>query len=139
MRNRTTAALLGLVLASLVGCGGRNQPAFSDLNPVKGVVKRGGAPANGGVVVFIPEADDKGEFLINSEVGSDGTYSLSTVRTTDSRGERRPGAPAGKYKVNYRPPLGDQTAAGTPTGTYDLPAPVTVQAGSNDIPIEFKK
>ena len=138
MRKRTTATLLALALATLLGCGGRTQPAFSDLSPVKGVVKRGGSPANGGVIQFIPESGDKGEFVINSEVASDGTYSLSTVRSTDSSGERRSGAPAGKYRVTYRPPLGDQ-AAGAPTGTYELPTPVTVQAGNTDIPLDFKK
>jgi hypothetical protein len=137
MRNRATTALLALALAALVGCQGKPQPAFADLHPVKGVVKRGGTPANGGSVRFFPE-EDKGEFIINSEVGPDGTYALSTVRATDSRGERRPGAPAGKYRVTYQPPLGDQ-AAGAATGAYELPASVTVQAGSNDIPLDFKK
>jgi hypothetical protein len=127
------------LLVVLAGCGGSggNQPKFPDLNPVKGVVKNGGVPVKGGVVTFAADPPSS-EFLINSEVAADGTFALSTVRTTDTRGERKTGAPAGKYKVTYLPPLGDQTA-GPPGVPLDIPAPATVQAGENALTIDLPK
>lgn len=137
MRIRITVGLVALAAVVLPGCGGSRQPDFGDLNPVTGVVKRGGTTVNGGVVTFIQEPD-KGEFLVNCEVKPDGTYALTTVRLTDSKGERKPGAAAGSYKVSYVPPLGDQ-AAGASTEPVQLPKPVTVKPGPNDIPLEFPK
>jgi len=128
----------GLATAALAGCGGDgNQPPFADLHPVKGVVTRGNTPVKGGAVRFAPDPD-KPEFLINSEVGPDGTFSLTTVRTTDKVGERKQGAPAGKYRVTYVPPLGDQTAGGT-TDPIDLPQSVTIEAKDNDLKLELPK
>ena len=71
-------ALFGLL--TLAGCGGKsgNDPEYGDLQPVKGVVTRGGQPVKGGTIRFNPDPD-KGEFMVNSEVGTDGTYSLSRV------------------------------------------------------------
>lgn len=124
--------------ALLVGCGGKSaQPAFPDLHPVKGVVKRGGQAVAGGSVRFTPDPD-RPEFLVNSEVGPDGTFLLSTVRTTDKDGERRLGAPAGKYRVAYLPPAGDQTAGGSTT-PVELPDAVTVPAPDNDVTIDLTK
>jgi hypothetical protein len=134
---RRTPFILAYVLcaATLAGCGsGGKQTNFPDLSPVKGVVKRGGQPVSGGVIQFMADPE-KTEFLTNSEVGTDGTFKLSTVRTTDSKGERKPGAPPGNYKVIYTPSLSDQTAGGQ-TGPTTIPAPVTVKAGENDITIE---
>lgn len=131
-----TPLFAAAVLWALSGCGGgSNQPDFPDLNPVKGVVKRGGAPAKGGSVQFAPDPA-KPEFMINSVVGDDGSFALSTVRSTDSKGERKPGAPAGTYKVTYTPPLGDQTADGH-VHPVDAPKPVTVKAGDNDLVVEL--
>lgn len=133
-----TFVFAALALGLLSGCGsGVKQPDFPDLSPVKGVVTRGGSPVKGGAVQFFPDPA-KPDFLINSEVGTDGTYALSTVRTTDSSGERKPGAPAGTYKVTYTPPLGDQTAGGA-VNPIDLAKTFTVAAGNNDIPIELPK
>jgi hypothetical protein len=139
MRTRITRALvLALALATGAGCdSGPKQPDFPDLNPVKGVIKRGGQPVSGGSVRFNPDPD-KPDFVVNSEVGTDGTYTLTTVRTTDKSGERKTGAPAGAYKVTYTPPIGDQTAGGQ-TGPMSPPTAVTVQAGNNDIPIDLPK
>ncbi len=128
--------LLSVALAA--GCGGgADQPKFPDLSQVSGVVKRGGQPVKGGAVQFQSEPD-RPEFLVNSEVGSDGTFTLSTVRTTDKTGERKTGAPAGKYKVVYQPPLGDQTAGGQLT-PINAPGSFEVKAGPNDLMIELPK
>lgn len=125
-----------VALGSVVGCGGSdNQPEFPPLHPAKGVVKRGGQPVKGGVVRFTPEPD-KPEFVINSEVGADGTFTLSTVRSTDKRGERKTGAPAGSYKVTYTPALGDQTATAVLV-PVDLPKPIAIQAGENDLSVDL--
>jgi hypothetical protein len=135
MRSITFAIPLAVV--GLLGCTEGKQADFPPLHPVNGVVKKDGKAVSGGTVQFTPDPD-KPEFLTNSEVGTDGTFTLSTVRTTDKKGERKPGAPAGKYKVTYSPPLGDQTAgpAGVP---IELPATVTVQSGDNNIPLELPK
>jgi hypothetical protein len=135
---RTRIGLTTFVLAAgLVGCGGggRPEPAFADLHPVKGVVKRGGQPVSGGQVRFNPDPD-KGEFIINSEIGSDGSYTLGTTRSTGKNAERKAGAPAGKYTVVYLPSAGDQTAGGS-TDPVTYPKPVTVNAGPNDIAIDL--
>jgi hypothetical protein len=137
MLTRLVTAALAAVIVGLCGCGGGSQPAFPDLHPVKGVVTRDGQPVKGGTVAFTPDPD-RPEFRINSEVKADGTYTLSTVRTTDKAGERKAGAPAGKYRVQYMPPTGDQGAGGQPP-PIDLPDPVTVKPGDNDIPISLPK
>lgn len=112
-----------------VGCGGESgQPAFPDLAPVSGVVKKGGAPVSGGTLKFAPDPATA-EFLTNSEVGPDGTFTLTTVRTTDKSGERKPGVAAGKYAVTFYPATGDQTAGGVPQ-PISLP-PVTVPKEGN--------
>lgn len=133
-RQRTGLPVLLLSLA-LGGCGGADQPPFPELSPVKGVVKRGNDPVAGGDIKFTPEPD-RPEFIVNSVVGADGTYSLTTVRTTDTRGERKPGAPAGNYKVTYIPPHNSKTSTKSFT-PIDLKALVTVQAGANDIAIDL--
>jgi hypothetical protein len=135
MRARAVAPVLVVLLA---GCGGGNQPAFPDLHPVKGVVKRGGQPVAGGSVRFTPEPD-RPEFLVNAEVGPDGTFSLTTVRTTDKSGERKPGAAAGAYRVTYMPPAGDQTAGGVSFTPVEAPGTVTVAAQENDLTVVLTK
>ncbi|MBY0459878.1 MAG: hypothetical protein K2V38_21375 [Gemmataceae bacterium] len=127
--------LLAALLGALAGCGG-NQPPFPDLHPAKGVVKRGGSPVASGTVQFTP--DKAADFLVNAEVGADGTFALTTVRGTDSAGERKPGAPAGAYRVTYTPPLGDQTAGGR-VNPINLPNPVTVAPGENNLTLELPK
>lgn len=136
---RLGARALGTALVALAaGCGGDKKLGhFPDLHPVKGVVKRDGQPVKGGVVRFVPEPD-KPEFLINSEVKDDGTFALTTVRTNDSSGERKPGAAAGTYKVVYTPSLNDQTTGGK---MDPIPATktATVNAGDNEVTVELPK
>jgi hypothetical protein len=122
--------LIAIPLVLSLGCGKSDQPAFSELYPVKGVVKRGGQPVKGGVVRFTLDPE-KPEFQTNAIVGEDGTYSLTTFRTTDKSGERKSGAPAGTYKVTYVPDLADQTAGGA-QDVISFAKPVTVVAGEND-------
>lgn len=130
------ATVLGLLV--LAGCGGDNQPPFPDLHPVKGVVKRGGQPVSGGGIRFDPDPA-RPEFIITSTVEPDGTFTLATIRTTDKSGERKPGAPAGKYKVTYMPPAGDQTAGGASFDPITAPGGVTVEAKENDLTVELTK
>ena len=124
--------LVGFTLA-LTGCFGPKQPDFEALHPVTGKVQRGGMPLAGGALRFtaVPE---KPEFMIVSEVNADGTFALATVRSTDSRGEKKPGAPAGEYTVVYTPPSLDQTQGFTPPIT--LPATVTIKAEANDLTLQ---
>ena len=128
--------LIVALVALAAGCdAGKKQPDFPALHPVKGVVKKGGAAASGGLIQFTPQ-DDKGEFLVTAVVGADGAFTLSTVRTTDSTGERKPGAPAGLFKVTYTPPLGDQTAGGVVTPVL-LSTPIPISAGDNNLTVEL--
>lgn len=133
MRMPLSTAMILLSAVGLTGCGSGQpeQPAFADLFPVKGLVKRGDKPVKGGAVQFFPEPN-KNEFLINSEVGVDGTFTLSTVRTTDRSGERRSGAPAGKYQVKYIPPAGDQLAGGQ-SSPIDVPGVITIESKENSL------
>jgi hypothetical protein len=125
----TAAAVL------FIGCSQEPpQPELPALNPVSGTVVRGGKPVAGGVVQFVAEPD-RPEFLTNSEVGPDGKFTLSTVRTTDSKGERLPGAPAGKYRVTYMPPVADQTTANLPPIT--LKNSVAIESSDSDLKIEL--
>lgn len=129
-----TLAAAGLL--ALAGCSDK-QPKFDELHPVNGTVTAAdGKPVSGGSVQFTPDPD-KPEFLVNSEVSKAGSFSLSTVRTTDSRGERKKGAPAGKYKVVFRPDVVDQTQGHKEPIT--LPEPVTVEAKSNDLKLALPK
>lgn len=139
MRAMRTAPPVLLLIAGLAlpGCGDARQPDFPPLHPVKGVVKRGGKPVSGGSLLFTPDPETP-DFRTNAEVGADGTYSLTTFRTTDRKGERKPGAPAGAYKVTYTPTQREQTAGGT-LEIVELPKPVTVREGENDIPIELPR
>ena len=127
---------LALGLATGCGSGGGNQPPFAELYPAKGVLVRDGQPVKGGVLQLaaIPPS---AEFLINAEVGSDGAFELTTVRATDSRGERKSGVAAGTYTATYRPPVADQM-----TGNLNpvaLPKPVVVEAKPNDWKLELAK
>ncbi|WP_425615366.1 hypothetical protein NA78x_005283 [Anatilimnocola sp. NA78] len=118
-----------------LGCGnGVEQPAFDALHPVTGKLTRGGMPAGGGMVRFNP-IPDKQEFIINSLVETDGTFKLTTVRTTDTQGERRDGAPIGEYTVVYMPPVVDQTIAHQ--DPISLPQKVVIEAKDNQLTIEL--
>lgn len=126
-------------LLFIIGCAdSTRQPDFPTLHPVKGVVMLDGRPVKGGSVLFTPEPDCP-HFLINAEVGEDGTFSLSTVRTTDKSGERRSGAPAGQYRVTYMPVITDQTARGGVTEPVVLKQTFTIQAGPNEVVVNLPK
>jgi len=134
MRNRVLPTLLALVF--LAGCNKGGKQALPELYPVKGVVKRDGQLVSGGSITFTPESG-KSDVLINSEVGADGAYSLSTVAAEGKNAERKPGAPAGTYKVTYNPP--QEQRAGVQTDPISIPGTVTVKTGENDIPINLPK
>lgn len=130
------AGFIGVGLLFVVGCRDDKQPKFGELHPVKGVVLSGDTPIKSGSVRFLPQPDNP-DFLINSEIGPDGTFQLATVRTTDRSGERRAGAPPGKYKVTFNPAIADQTAGFREPVT--LPTVFTVEAKANDLKIVLPK
>lgn len=127
--------VLGLLLLAL-GCRGNGvaQPDWPELHPAQGVVMQGGSPVGGGVVVFrsVPENE---QFLINGPVQGGGTFELTTVRATDTLGERKPGVPAGEYSVTYIPPAVDQTQGFVEPAK--LPKTVTIQPGPNHLKLDF--
>ncbi|MBA4065341.1 MAG: hypothetical protein C0501_16845 [Isosphaera sp.] len=131
---RLTTVALAVSAALAAGCGGGG-PDLPELHPVKGTVRRGGQPVTAGSVQFA--TDPPNDLMVTGAVGPDGTYTLSTARMTDKTPERKPGAPAGVYRVTYTPPLGDQTAGGD---QGPIPAGLaTVTAGPNDIPVDVRK
>src|SRR5260370_23831932 len=82
--------VLFLLVAGMSGCS-------SGLYPVKGkVVFKDGTPLKGGIVVF--ESLDHDRVMARGDIGSDGTFSLSTNKPGD-------GALPGKYRVLVSPPL----------------------------------
>lgn len=132
------ALVLCLLCGVLTGCGGQVELAeFEALKPIKGTVTQAGQPVSGGVIVFQSEPD-KPDFLVNSEVGSDGSYTLTTVRLNDRTGERKPGAPAGNYRVTYTPVIQDQTAQGA-AGPITLPKLVVIDGREEVLNIDLPK
>jgi hypothetical protein len=97
-------------------------------------VNQGGKPVSGGNVRFTPEPA-RSDFMHTAEVGADGRFTLQTIRTTDGKGERKSGAPAGRYKVVYVPVMVDQ-AAGAPEPA-ELRQPVTVDAQAADLKLDL--
>jgi hypothetical protein len=130
--------LLGVAAATLVaaGCSGdANQPY-----PVQGTVFLDGQPATelaGGTVFFNSSELHKSA---SGEIKSDGTYRLSSLKKDD-------GAIPGKYEVSISPP--ETSGAGERAGKRPGAKPaafkgpeqqeVTVEAKSNDIPIQLKR
>lgn len=127
-----TASFTALVV--LAGCGGSQGPDFGSLHPVRGTITKGGQAVSGGVVEFVREPPQP-EFLINSEVSAAGQFNLTTVRTTDSSGERKPGVGPGTYRITYFPPVVNQTAGNLEPVT--LPQPVTIAGPSEDLKVEL--
>jgi len=118
------------------GCNGNPQPAFDELHPVSGKITYGAQPPGGGVVQFKP-VPPKDEFMINGTVDAEGNFKLTTVRSTDSRGERKNGAPVGEYTVIYMPPSKDQTEAYVAPVT--LPQTVKIEAKDNVLTLDAPK
>ncbi|MEZ6143158.1 MAG: hypothetical protein R3B84_21550 [Zavarzinella sp.] len=124
-----------MLLVLLAGCSGNsNQPEFGILHPVSGTITLGGNPVKGGTIQLNLEPDNT-EFLINSEVSDSGKFELTTVRTTDSSGERKKGVAPGTYKVTYLPNLNDQTAGYREPVV--LPKPVVIEAKENILSLEL--
>jgi hypothetical protein len=133
-------ARLGPILALFVlcGCSGEPEVKWPEIHPAKGVVKAGGKPVTGGALQLRSDDAALADFHVSGDVGNDGTFTLSTGNARDRKNERRPGAPAGKFRLTYFAPQGDQTA-GRPTLPVELPQPVTIAAGDNNLIIELTK
>lgn len=136
------AASVGIMLVGAMGCrSGEAQPPFPELATVKGVVQRGNAPVRGGgSLQFLPQATgaEQNAFVITGEVADDGSFTVTTTRTTDKRGEKKSGAPPGQYRVIYMPVVADQTqAAPERAGPIELPKPITIQPGDNTLTVQL--
>lgn len=140
---RLCALLLLAGAAAVAGCGDPN--AVGKTVPVSGKVLFGGAPLQGGMVVFHPDQGNTSKFAPQGNVGADGTYTLSTITVTGTV----KGAPLGKYKVTVNtnmPTMGTDAApkpvaidpiyndaARTPLTVEVVEAP---QAGAYDLPLK---
>jgi hypothetical protein len=81
-----------LVVFTISGCG----DSTTDKGQVKGKVILNGQPVKGGTIVLAPLAAS-GE-TASGEVQQDGTFTLTTAEPED-------GAPIGKNRVSYKPPV----------------------------------
>ena len=89
--SRAVASVLIALCATAIGCGGGAD--LPPIYPVKGKITLQGSPLSNYIVSFVP---DKGDIGGSGNLGSDGSYSLSTV-------DGRPGCTLGKFKVVLRP------------------------------------
>ena len=89
--SRLVASVLMAVCATAIGCGGG--PEMPPAYPVTGKVTVQGAPLGGYLITFIPANGVGGA---STNIGSDGSYSLSTL-------DGRPGCTLGKFKVVIKP------------------------------------
>ena len=137
------AAFVALAGLALLGSSCRKGPVCY---PVRGQVFVGGKPAEGALVVFVPEnALGLDAPRPSTSVGADGSFAL---RTYDSATRTvQDGAPPGRYAVTVvwqsegaRDPGGERTAEEIPDrlqGRYADPATsklrAEVKAGPNDL------
>jgi hypothetical protein len=131
------ARILVLVFFCFVcsGCGSSDgrKPVF----PVRGSVLVAGKPAVKALVVFHPLNEPEAP-RPSGEVGTDGTFTLSTHTTGD-------GAPAGEYAVTVLWLSGSSTIGGDADSgpdrlgnRYSDPKSTTLRARVNEAPTELK-
>jgi hypothetical protein len=118
--NAMRLVMLVVVAMTLLaaGCSSEKTPPLPALHKVTGQVVNAGAPVKGGNVSF-QIIDNPQPYVINSKVGDDGRFSLTTYKDT----KPIPGAPEGKYRVIYSPPALTKTAFPTTlAGTFEVAA-----------------
>ncbi|MGD9723749.1 MAG: BON domain-containing protein [Pirellulales bacterium] len=92
LRRSAAAGLALLLVALLVGCGGRKVPERVAVHPVQGQVHYQGRPAAGAYVVFHPKGNTTNVPTPRGHVDAQGNFKLSTYSSDD-------GAPVGEYAV----------------------------------------
>ena len=133
MIRATHCALAALVLAA--GCGDSGPKVV----PVRGKVTYNGNPVTRGTVTFTPAA---GGAPATGEIGSDGTFSMTTFRSGD-------GAVPGKHKVfivamaeptDQLPESRSPTPPPTIPVKYTSPAtsPLTADVGTTETAVTFE-
>jgi hypothetical protein len=134
MRRGIPAALAGVLVLAVVGCGGGNEAT------VEGVVTLDGQPLSRGTVSFIPEAGGAGA---TASIAQDGTFSARTGRAA--------GLQPGEYAITVRaredsaiPAKGGLPMPGkliTPK-KYDSASTsglrATINSGDNDLKLELR-
>ncbi len=93
-----------LLVGCALGCGKTQKREPVALYPVTGQVLKNGKAVTAGYLRFLPEKD-QAVVIVISEVKSDGTFELKTLREDK---KRELGAPQGSYFVFYHPPGTDQ-------------------------------
>lgn len=124
----------------LVGCGSSGP----EMAPVSGTVSYNGEPLKKGMIAFV--SSDPARQNATAMIGPDGSYTLQTIEPGD-------GAQVGDYTVTVTDVATEEILDYIPKGkpaakTSTLPdkygnpdtsgVKVTVQSGSNTIPIELK-
>jgi hypothetical protein len=141
IRLRLTGLLL-LAVAAFVAAGCSNKEAHKPVFPVRGRVLFEGKPTPHALVVFHPlGAEDNDAVRPRSQVGPDGTFTLTTYEAGD-------GAPAGQYRVTVELWLstgnGDEGPTSRLPARYANPATsgltATVNAGPTELqPFQLKR
>jgi hypothetical protein len=155
--------LLGLAIyaVGMTGCGGGE--AVLDTEFVQGVVTLDGKPVAEATVVFVPVTEGKG-VSATGRTDASGTYKLTAANTGGAAATAEGGTLPGEYYVGVtksvsETPLSEEEAfekgvkyvapapGQAPKLTHEVPQKynkplesglkVTVQAGTNDIPIEL--
>ncbi len=125
------------LIVFLVGCSGYVPPPPPTTTPVVGkVYSPSGSPLTGGRIVFTPK--DKGSQQASGEIGTDGSYKLTSFNKDD-------GAMAGEYivtidKVSYKTGSPVAVKSDVPRkylseGTSDV---VVLVGSQTDYPIKLK-
>jgi len=128
MRSGSLAVLLTLgVLLGATGCSGKVQDEGPVTFKVTGkVVYADGRPYPGGVIEFNSTMDTTIRAV--SRISSEGEFSL---RSSVTRGDLKPGAPASSYRATITPDQGN-TQQGAPPIPVVLPDIYTVQENDNN-------
>jgi hypothetical protein len=97
------AFAFAIIPVTLSGCAG--DPPLPELYPLSGSVSRLDRPVTSGGLIFVPEAGDGTNLVVNAAVRSDGTFTARTeYRMSDGPVTFHTGIPAGRYLVVYHPP-----------------------------------
>ena len=92
----STIAFLGILSATIIGCGGGG-PTFDAPVAVGGKVSLKGQPVTGGTIHFVP-ADPKKALAGSGQIQSDSSFKVTTTKPDD-------GLTPGKYSVFFDPPI----------------------------------
>lgn len=129
MSRNAALVVVGLILASLTGCGGESKPEYPTTVAVKGKVTYQGKSLGGGNIRFEPDSAGK---EASGSIQPDGTFTLSTYTDKD-------GAVLGTHRLAIRGNVKD--GAAIPAKFHNFSSSqveVEVTKDKNDYTIDLK-